>query len=255
MKMAFSLVIPAHNETDRLPDYLGRIRTYLPDHFGEQYEVIIVDDGSSDGLIELLDRTYGDWPQLRVLRHASNFGKGAAVRTGVLAAEGDVRLFADADGATPIEEEHRLRAAIAQGADLAIGSRLLPAKDVTCQRTRGRAMVGRAFAGVARTLFHLSIRDTQCGFKMFRADVVAKLFEGLHERGYLFDLELLIHAKQLGCRIAEVPVNWMDVPGSRLSLWRQLLPITAGLWRLHRYRAKAGSGGIYRNDPPDELHG
>jgi dolichyl-phosphate beta-glucosyltransferase len=234
MCVSLSLVVPAYNEAVRLPPYLHEIRTHFSQQFGEAYEVMVIDDGSSDGLADVLQAEARDWPQLTTARHPRNRGKGAAVRTGMLAAAGELLLFADADGATPIEEERRLRQAIEAGADVATGSRLVDAPDVRLERSWSRSLVGRAFAGVARCLLRPPVLDTQCGFKMFRRDQGRKLFGLVREEGYLFDLEVLILADRLGYRVVEVPVNWSDRPGSRLSLWRDAWPIASGLWRLRR---------------------
>lgn len=242
--MAASLIIPAYNEAARLPVYLKAAREYYADEFADDYEIVVVDDGSSDGLSAMLNDAAGDWPQLRTLRHASNRGKGAAVRSGMLEACGQLLLFADADGATPIAEERRLRTAIEQGADVAVGSRLLRSAEVVRQRTLRRALVGRAFALAAGTLLRLPVRDTQCGFKMFRREAGQRLFRLVEEERYLFDLELLMLAGALGYRVAEVPVNWADQRGSQLSLAREFAKIGAGLWRLRRRQA------ALRRSPP-----
>jgi dolichyl-phosphate beta-glucosyltransferase len=233
-RVAASLVIPAYNEAERLPAYLTAIREHYAEQFGDDYEILVVDDGSSDGLDCAVTAAAADWPQLTLLRHERNRGKGAAVRTGMLAAGGETLLFADADGATPIAEERRLRAALAAGADVAVGSRLLRAEGVVCRRSWRRALVGRAFAAMARTTLGLPIRDTQCGFKMFRREAAKKLFALAEEDGYLFDLEILMLARLQGYRVAEVPIHWADRPGSRLSIGREFAKIVAGLRRLRR---------------------
>jgi dolichyl-phosphate beta-glucosyltransferase len=152
----------------------------------------------------------------------------------MLAARGQRLLFADADGATPIDQEAGLAEAIAAGADVAVGSRLVAAPGVTRRRTPLRGLTGRLFARLARWWLGISIRDTQCGFKMFRGEAGRKLFSLTRETGYLFDLELLLLAGRLGYHVAEVPVNWTDVPGGHLSLTRELAKIVFGLWRLRR---------------------
>jgi dolichyl-phosphate beta-glucosyltransferase len=152
----------------------------------------------------------------------------------MLAARGSLLLFADADGATPIEEERRLSAAIEAGADVAVGSRLLAAEGLVRHRTWGRSLIGSSFASVARAAIGLPVRDTQCGFKMFRPDAGKRIFADIQETGYLFDIELLFRARQLGYRVVEVPINWSDVPGSRLKISREFWRIGAGLWRLRR---------------------
>jgi len=229
-----SIVIPAYNESERLPPYLRAIRGYFAEADPETYEVIVVDDGSRDRMADALGRSFADWHRLTVLRYPSNRGKGAAVREGVLAARGGLVLFADADGATPIEEEGKLRAAIAGGADLAVGSRLVRAPGVPRHRRWHRGLGGLLFARLARSLLPLPVYDTQCGFKMFRRDAAARLFGACREDGYLFDLHVLGLAQRLGYRTAEVPVHWADVPGSRIRLVRDSWRMIAGLPRLRR---------------------
>ena len=222
-----SVVIPAYNESARLPTYLGEVRSYLTSVFGARYEVIIVDDGSRDGTAHLLEAWGADWPQLRALRHPTNRGKGAAVRTGVLAARGEVILFADADGSTPIGEEVKLRTELAAGADLAVGSRLLPSAGTVVSRPLHRGLAGRLFALLAWAVLRLPVRDTQCGFKMFRREAGRRLFLACDEPGYLFDLHILALARRYRLRTAEVAVHWEDRPGSKVDLlrdpWRMLL--------------------------------
>jgi dolichyl-phosphate beta-glucosyltransferase len=234
--MTLSVVLPAYNESGRLPRFLETIRHYL--ELGEAgtnpYEVIVVDDGSSDHLFDLLARTHGEWPQFKVVRHPRNEGKGAAVRTGVLAAAGDRILFADADGATPIEEESKLSAALAAGADLAVGSRLIADERVERHRTWTRAALGRLFAALVRRRFSLTVRDTQCGFKMFRGACAKRLFALSQETGYLFDIEILALAQHFGYRVAEVPIRWSEQPGSRLSLRKDARAMVSGLHRVRR---------------------
>ena len=235
MSISVSLVIPAYNEVRRLPPYLNSIRVHFLQQFADLYEVIVVDDGSTDGLASEVERLSRGWPQMVHLRHAANRGKGAAVRTGMLAAKGSLLLFADADGATPIDEERRLRAAIDAGAHVAIGSRRVGGEGIVRRRTWARSVIGGAFAQVARVVLRLPVHDTQCGFKMFRREAGRRLFQLGQEERYLFDLELLILAQRLGYRVAEVPISWSDVPGSRLKMSREFWRIALGLWRLrHR---------------------
>jgi dolichyl-phosphate beta-glucosyltransferase len=152
----------------------------------------------------------------------------------MLAARGKLLLFADADGATPIAEESRLAAAMQSGADIAVGSRLLPAADRQRARRWFRGLVGRLFAVAARRLMGLKVRDTQCGFKMFRGEEGRMLFAHVEEPRFLFDLEVLVLAQRFGCRVVEVPISWHEVPGSHFRLAQQFPQTLVSLWQLHR---------------------
>jgi dolichyl-phosphate beta-glucosyltransferase len=234
MTPRLSVVLPAYNESSRLPPYLVAIRYYLDKAFPNSYEVVVVDDGSDDGLDILVDRLRADWPPVTLLRHKHNRGKGAALRSGTEAVRGELVLFADADGATPIDEESKLRKAIRAGASVAVGSRLLRLPGEVIRRTLRRDLAGRAFSRLARALFGLPIWETQCGFKMFRRETLLPLLDLCHETGYLLDLEILVWAHRLGCRIAEVPINWRDVAGSKVRLLRDGWAMLRGLFRLRR---------------------
>jgi glycosyltransferase involved in cell wall biosynthesis len=234
VSIAFSLIIPALNESQRLPSFLPSVRGHLSDRYGGSYEVIVVDDGSTDDTADVLRELARDWPQLKPISHAHNQGKGAAVKTGMLAARGDVLLFADADGATPIREERRLRLAIDAGADVAVGSRRIASADVRRDRDWKRAIAGSIFTRFARMLVPVSVGDTQCGFKMFRFDAAQRLFGRSRETGYLFDLELLKLADEMGFWIAEVPISWTEMPDGKLNMRREWRNILTGLCRLRK---------------------
>jgi dolichyl-phosphate beta-glucosyltransferase len=227
-----SVVIPAYNEAARLGPYLDEVRGYLDTAYPGEYEVLVVDDGSTDDTAGLVRRAAAGWPRLRLISHEVNKGKGAAVRTGVLASTGRRVLFADADGATPIAEEWRLAAALAGGAALAAGSRYVPGPGVSRDRNLRRAVAGAVFAQAARRLVGVAVRDTQCGFKMFDAAAGRALFAAGAETGYLFDVELLALAERYGYAVAEVAINWSERPGSKVRFVRDSLRMFAGLWRL-----------------------
>ena len=212
----WSVIIPAFNESERLPPYLEEIVGYFEGR-GDPYEVIVVDDGSRDGTADRVRAVAGRAP-VRVIPLAGNEGKGAAVRHGMLAAVGAYRLFTDADGATPIAELKRLEAALAAGADVAIGSRTVVDPGVAVVARRHRVMAGRVFNWVVAHLGLSDIGDSQCGFKAFTARAAEATFSKLRTRGFGFDVELLLLAKRAGFRIAEVAVNWADKPGSKVGV-------------------------------------
>ncbi len=240
MTIALSIVLPAYNEVTRLPPFLTAVREYVERCYPDTHEIIVVDDGSQDGTGAVLIQMARHWTSLVVLSHPVNKGKGAAVRTGVMAARGEWILFADADGATPITETARLAEALQQGADLAVGSRLVAMDGLVRQRSWLRHFAGRSFAAVARWWLAIPQRDTQCGFKMFRRHAAQKLFSTSCESGYLFDLELLAIAQHYGFRVVEVPVNWREIPGSHLSLTAELARVLCGLFRIRRRLRQLG---------------
>jgi len=213
----WSVVIPAFNEAQRLPPFLEKVVAYFEGR-DEPYEVIVADDGSTDGTPEIVEA--GRLGAVRVLRLQPNGGKGAAVRAGMLAATGVYRLFADADGATPIEELKRLEPMLVAGADVVIGSRVLVDPGVSVTTRPHRVAAGRVFNWLVARVGLRGVADSQCGFKAFTAPAAGRLFGALSTRGFGFDVELLLRAKAAGCRIVEVPVNWADQAGSKVSVLR-----------------------------------
>ncbi len=215
----WTVVIPAYNEAARLPRYLSEVVGYF-DGRDEAYEVLVVDDGSADGTSERVREMSEAHPSIGLLAFSDNVGKGRAVRAGMQRARGALRLMADADGATPIAEVKRLLAAIEAGADLAVGSRARPDGAVVRQTRPHRRLVGHVFNLIVRRLGVWDVVDTQCGFKLFKGPVADDLFAALRTTGYGFDVELMLLAQQRHYRIAEVPINWTDQPGSKVGILR-----------------------------------
>jgi len=237
-----SVVIPAYNEAARLPPYLRQVTAYLGAR-GKPYEVLVVDDGSSDETAALVEKVRAEEPAVRLIRLPQNGGKGQAVRTGMRQARGRLRLFADADGAAPIQELERLETALGAGAQVAIGSRFLASRDprYTVRARWHRSVLGNLFNGVIQRLGLAGIADTQCGFKLFPAAVAEDLFSVSRVDGYGLDLEVLFLARRRGYRIAEVPINWTDQPGSKVRIWRDGLRMFLELLAVRRH----ASLGLY----------
>lgn len=217
----FSIVIPAHNEAGRILPYLRQIIDYC-DQRHRSYELLVVDDGSTDGTSFVVEQLARMHSTVQMLRLPTCQGKGAAVRYGMQSAVGCLQLFADADGATPIQELARLETALAEGADVAIGSRAMAARlpEFTVHARLYRSVLGSLFNAAVRQGGIKGITDTQCGFKLFRREVAQELFGYASINGFGFDLELIYLAQQRGYRIAEVPVNWSDQPGSKVRVLR-----------------------------------
>jgi len=235
----WSVVIPAYNEAQRLPAYLREVVAYF-DGRGDPYEVIVVDDGSADETAARVLEARAIHPAVTLQGLAENRGKGFAVRAGMRAARGSVRLMADADGATPIAEIKRLETAIEAGADVAVGSRALPDPSVRREVQIHRKVSGEIFNFFARRMGVGDVTDTQCGFKLFRGAVAETLFRELETEGFGFDVELLMLARRRGCRVVEVAINWADQPGSKVDVLRDGPRMLAQIVRARLRLARRG---------------
>jgi dolichyl-phosphate beta-glucosyltransferase len=209
---SLSIIIPAYNEARRLPESLRAIVEYLErSRLFAAHEIIVVDDGSQDDTVDLAESFAHTHPEIKVLRAARNEGKGSALRRGVLKSRGDLVLCTDADLSTPIEEVQKLLPRIERdGYDVAIGSRKVARAEV--QQPLYRRLIGSAGNVLIRSVLNLPFRDTQCGFKLYRRSAALRLFEKLHMPRFSFDFEILLRAKKLRMRVAEVGVRWSHSP-------------------------------------------
>jgi glycosyltransferase involved in cell wall biosynthesis len=216
---SLSIVVPAYNEQARLPDTIRRIQDYLSKSEWVSHEILIVDDGSTDGTAEAASAFARDSPYVRVLRNPANRGKGCSVRRGMLEARGEWRLFTDADHSTPIEEIDKLWAAMQRnGSEVAIGSRAMDRSLIGIHQPGMRESAGKVFNSVMRAVVGLQIRDTQCGFKLFQGAAAQEIFSRQTQERFGFDVEILFIAKKHGYKISEVPVRWNHVDGSKVGM-------------------------------------
>ncbi|WP_435769257.1 glycosyltransferase [Nocardioides sp. SYSU DS0651] len=208
------IVIPAYNEERRLPRTLRGLRRYVAGRRGVlgRVEVIVVDNASTDRTAEVARDADSAALPVRVIRCAVR-GKGAAVRAGLLATDADLVCFMDADGATGLDALETAWRSVRTGADVVIGSRALAASETEVRHCRTRSSGAAAYRRVAGRLLP-GIADTQCGFKVFAGDLVRRVAPLLSARGFSFDVELLVLLRAAGARIEEIPVTWVDVPGS-----------------------------------------
>ena len=215
-----SLVVPAFNEEHRIADSMRRIGAYLAS-LPYACEVIGVDDGSASAGRQALEASLEALPRTLargLVRHDMNRGKGAAVRTGALAASGRYVAFIDADLATPPEELAQLVAALDAGADVVVGVRNQPdGSDMRDRRSLPRRLAGKTYAMFMRRLLMPDIRDSQCPLKAFRREAAHRLFSLQRIETWAFDAELLFLARKLGLRVQQVPVSWRAVEGSRFQ--------------------------------------
>jgi dolichyl-phosphate beta-glucosyltransferase len=211
-----SVVVPSFNEEQRLPRTIEAIEQYLAGK-GIPYELILVDDGSVDGTRAIMERAAERNPLVRVEAHRHNRGKGRAIATGVAVARGAEILVTDADLSTPIEELEKLQAALDNGAGVAIGSRSVKGSRVEISQPIYRQLMGKVFNLIVQALLLPGIWDTQCGFKLFRAEVAHAAFTGLTSQRFGYDPEVLYRAKKQGVKIAEVPVVWRNSAPTKVS--------------------------------------
>ncbi len=214
-----SIVIPAFNERRRILPTIASIAAHLAAR-DLTWELIVADDGSSDGMGHVLERL--DLVNLRIVGSGRNEGKGAAVRHGLRAANGRSVLFTDADMSTPIHELDGMLARLADGADVVIGSRAA-AGATAAEKSAMRRFLSFALRLLVSVLLPTGVRDTQCGFKLFRRSVAHRLATAQTIVGFSFDLEMLFVARRWGLRIDEVPVDWVDAPGSTVDPAREAL--------------------------------
>ena len=214
--MRYSIVIPAYNEGARIATSLDRILRHAADCHWDA-EILVVDDGSSDHTAELVRSRMRENVSLRLLSNPGNRGKGYSVRNGMLHAQGEILLFSDADLSSPIEEAEKLFAALATGADVAIGSRWVRSELQTEKQPLHRQLFGRLFNLALRITLGLKFKDTQCGFKAFTRPAADVVFPRQTIERWGFDPELIFLAQRFGFRVEEVPVAWAHREGTRIN--------------------------------------
>ena len=216
-----SIIIPAYDEEERIGPTIEKTAALLATQ-PLRWEIVVVDDGSKDGTVALCERLAAVLPGVRVLATSPNRGKGHAVRVGMLAARGQVRVMCDADGSMPATELPRLLAPIAEGAcAIAIGSRYMANSAVARQPAWRRGWSRLCNLVIQKTLVP-GVRDTQCGFKAFTADAARATFGRATIDGWAFDLEVLALAKRMGYVVQEVGVEWKDDERSKVNPWKDL---------------------------------
>jgi dolichyl-phosphate beta-glucosyltransferase len=214
-----SVIIPAYNESKRIGQTFREVRAWLDEQFAGRYEVIVVEDGSRDNTAELVAEEAKKWPQLRLLRHPFNIGKGAAVRRGCLAARSDYVLFMDADHATPIEELRAFFPKLEQGFEIVAGVRTFQESE-----SRSRRIIGLSLLILAHLfVFNKAVVDSQCGFKLFPRDVCRKVFSRCRINGGMIDVEMFHLAHHLGLHIWFAPVYWDNKAGSTINVLRCMI--------------------------------
>ncbi|MCH7904361.1 MAG: glycosyltransferase family 2 protein [Armatimonadetes bacterium] len=240
-KPHLAVIVPAYNEEDRIGPTLERLNEYLAAQ-SYTWKVVVVNDGSTDSTVQIVADFSALHPGFELIDSQPNRGKGFVVRKGMTEVEAEWLLFSDADLAAPIEEVEKLFLAVEKGALIAIGSRPLKESDLEVRQPWYREMAGRAFNLMVQLFAVRGIKDTQCGFKLFRQDVSRDVFGRSKLDGYGFDFEALMIARDLGYEIAEVPIRWSHQEGSKVNMLRDGSRMMAELVKLRL----AGKGGRTR---------
>lgn len=229
-----SIIIPAFNEERRLPPFLVQVIDYCA-LSKKTYEIIVVDDGSHDNTSQSVMSLQSRFPRLRLIRNKKNRGKGFSIRRAIRLAKGQAYLYLDADGSVgPYEIERNLRYIVDDGFDIIVGSRVLRDNAQILRTKLHRRLMGAVFNFVVRTILFKGIKDTQCGFKIFKAEVGQRLFSIVRIKRFGFDIELLFLAYKLGYKIKEVPVSWRHIPGSKVNLLSDSLRMLRDIWEVKR---------------------
>jgi glycosyltransferase involved in cell wall biosynthesis len=212
------LLIPAYNEERRIEPVLRDYGRYFQDHYQSKFQLVVVLNGCKDNTLGVVQRVAADFPAVSALEFPEAIGKGGALIEGLkLAPLADLIGYVDADGATPPHAFHDLIKHIG-GVDCVIGSRWLPGAVLHVEQTGQRRFASRAFHLIVQLLFWMNIRDTQCGAKVMRREAVEKIHSSLRIADMAFDINLLYSLKRAGYRTLEVPTEWTDKIGSKVTL-------------------------------------
>ena len=248
-KKFLSIVIPVYNEEKRISPTLDKIIAYLAGQTWSR-EIVLVDDGSSDGGIALAQQKLAGHEVCRVINYCTNRGKGYALKQGMLASQGRYVLFTDADLSTPIEELDKILPWFEQGFDIVQGSRKMPGATVERHQPWLRENMGKVFTALSNLIARVDVRDVTCGFKAYRGEVAHDLYGRQHIYDWSFDAEIIYIARRSHYKLKEVPVRWFDESGTKVHLVKDSFRSFMGLLtiRLNGFR------GLYDREISAQVH-
>ena len=231
MNIKLSVIVPCYNEERRFQRGFEHYYSYLKRQ-KYSWELILVNDGSCDKTLQLMQKVARARPQIKVLTHSPNRGKGFAIVVGVRASKGQYILFTDIDHSVPIETIETFYDYFDNGYSVVIGSRRVYGAKIMIRQNLLRESMGRVFTLLVRFFINWEIRDATCGFKAFERKVAKKLFQKLLIYDWAFDAEILYLCKKYQIKLAQAPVRWSDVRGTKVSLKRDVLRSFVGLLKI-----------------------
>lgn len=231
MSIKLSVIVPCYNEESRIEDGFGHYWSYLKKQ-KYPWELIFVDDGSRDRTYDLIKIAAKDDKRVKVIHYSPNRGKGYAIIQGVKAATGVYILFSDIDHSVPIATIESFYRYFEEGADVVIGSRRVEGAKILVHQKPLREFLGRGFTLLVRLAIDCKIRDATCGFKAFKKEAADEIFKKLTVFDWAFDAEIIYLCKKLGFIVAQAPVTWSDVRGTKVSLIRDIARSLLGLFKI-----------------------
>lgn len=229
-----SVVIPAFNEADKIGLSIDTIWKYLNGRF-KKFEIIVVDDGSTDNTSAIVSSLADDNPAIKLIRLPQNRGKGASVREGMLSASSNLILMCDADLSAPIEELEKLLPWMQEGFEIIAGSRAIKGSEIVVRQPWFRERMGKIFGMLARMIVIGGIMDMQCGFKLFTKQAANDIFTRARVDRFAFDVEALFLARKMGYQIKEVPITWSHSQNTKVRLLIDSLYMAFDLVRIRMY--------------------
>ena len=238
-----SIVVPAYNEALRLPPTMEKLAAFGRD-FGRAYEVLVIVERSTDGTLDIAARFAAQQAHFQAVDNLVQRGKGCAVRSGMLRARGEFVFYMDADLSVPLSAvpEFLARFESAPGVDVLLGNRQHAMSRITRRQTWLRRTMGQSFNRILKACGLASLHDTQCGFKAFRRDAAWEIFSRQTIDGFAFDVEVLLLAERLGYEIADLPVEWINSPESKVRILHDSLAMLRDTLRVRAVVAKTLGG-------------